>query len=1403
MIYFNCKFKIHRIIILAIVFFLIRSPLSAQYRSISVSTERVIGPDLLFDRFYSSNGLPDDRIRSIFQDSKGFLWIGTMNGVCKYDGYKFIKYYKNNKKNSISGNWAYAICEDKEHNIWIGTKEGLSKFDSQKETFCNFQNEKGNPSSLMDNIINTLQFDKYGKLWIGTPKGLTKFDPNSQSFIRFNCYPFNINVSKIIKSYGDFIWIATHDGAVHYNVASGKYQFYKIPVKSNSYGDKFWSMLEENKDLFLTTGKDGLIRLTYNIVKNDYNEFEYINTFSGSKENLMNTEVFDICKSNTGVFWLATGKGLAKIQQLNSTTRNITFYRTNPLNNQSISNNQVFKVFIDETNVLWCGTELGLNKLDLHLLPFNYFTFTDKNAKDQIRSISSKDGLDIWLGTSKSGLYKYNISSGLSQHLMFSSSGSFFNCNRSLFIDNNQIWAGTLSGVINLTMALGRSYKQEMEEHAVFALLKDSKENLWIGAKNGLYKITKFGKKINYLSQPSISENLNYEFVRAIYEDHNGIIWIGFENGGLSFLNQKTGIFTPIRTNAKGEKVFGSTVFAIIEYPENVIWVGTESGLNKITILKASNNVLSYSIKNYFEENGLLDKSVNGLIADDRGNLWISTIKGLVKFNIKNELFQNYLSNINFNPSCYYKFNNHCFLFGSTDGFVMFDPAVITTDTNAPRVVIADLKLFNKSVSINEKINGDIILKKSISDTKQMTLNYHNNQFTLDFTALHFSNPKENMYSYKMEGFDKDWIPTNSLQRSATYTNLNDGTYTFLVKASNYSGKWSGKPVELRIIILPPPWKSWWAILLYFILFNVLLYIIIRYFIIQTKQHQQIEFEQKEIKQLKSINQMKIRFFTDVSHEFRTPLSLIVGPVEELLSLENLNGSVKSKVQLIYRNAKKLLYLIEELMTFQKMESGMLKLKPMIMDIVSFIKEVHNNFLTLARTKDITFNLEVDEEKYFLSFDPSKMEMILNNLLLNAFKFSNPGGKINIKISKHSKKSIPVNLTGTAIEWLCISVEDDGKGITKEESKHLFERFFSETPIKGIGVGLSLTKNLVELHKGHIIAESEPGVLTCFKIFLPLDEMNAIADYSITEKHEQLYITEDDISLLTDEHLTSEVDLPNTGSEDTYSILLVDDNPEVLDYLEMIFKNKYHVAKVENGIKALAYIKEKIPDLVISDLMMPEMDGIELCKSIKTDINISHIPLILLTSKSTIEDRLEGLQSGADDYIQKPFHPNILKVRVEKLIEAQKRQIEKLKANWGAIIPKNITKNPQDEKFLCKVIDSINTNMNNEDFSVEELGNMVFMSRSNLFRKLKAITGKTPIEFIYYVRIKRSMELLLERKLDISEISYEVGFKNHSSFTKSFKKQYGKSPSVFLNDILTQQKSSLGISNANSEASRK
>ena len=1338
---------------------------------LAVSGGNVIVPDLLFEHFSSKNGIPDDRVRTIFQDHKGYLWIGTMNGLSRYDGYSFKRYFRKKQTNSVVGNWTYAFCEDDRNMLWIGTKEGLSRFDPQTETFTNFRHNPADTSSLFCDQINTLLYDKRGQLWIGTPQGVTRYNPVTRRFRRLTGFPFNTVIRRIIPSAGDFIWIATDAGPVRYNTRTDQYELHRLTVRPNPYGDRFWSLLEDNRHLYIGTGGDGLIRLHYDEQRGVYDRFEPLDKVPGLRQ----AEVFDIRKGADGSFWLGTDRGIMRLDQPASPTPQLQQYRHNPLSEKSISNDRVYTLFIDRTNVLWSGTENGINKLNLQLLPFRYFTFSSQRASDQIRSLWLAPDQQIWLGTAQSGLYRYNLRNGTTQTFRFGSNTGFRNHYRSVFMDaGGSLWLGTLSGAVRVLPDAPSQARPILNGAAVFAFLQDRAKNIWIGTNNGLYTIKPDGSYTRFVPAGS-----GGQFVRSLYEDRQGHLWVGFENIGLYRFDPANGRFLPVRGRQASEQLVGKTVYTIIEHPRNVLWVGTESGLNKVTLQGQTGQAVQVAVKTYQEEDGLPDQSVNGLLTDRRGNLWISTIRGLARFNPQTGQCQVFLPSLAFTHGCQFAIGDKL-LFGASEGFVLFNPDEIRTDAPLQNVVLSDLRIFNKEVAIGAVFNGDTILNRSPDNASEITLNHLNNGFTIGFTGLHLSDPGQSRYAYRLEGFDRDWIQTGAANRSATYTNLNPGTYVFLAKAANSAGQWNRQPARLRIRILPPPWKTWWAIGLYILAFNVLLYVFVRYLLTLSRQRQQLRYEQLEKEQMQNLNQLKLRFFTDVSHEFRTPLSLIVAPVEDMLAGENLPSMLREKMQLIQRNCRKLLQLIDELMTFQKMEQGMLKLNPEPLELVGFVETTGKNFMFLAEQKGVVLRLTSEVPALRIWADAGKLEKIINNLLSNALRFTPAGGAVRVHIRFPDE-----GVSASATDWIQLTVEDTGSGIRPEALVRLFERFYqADEHAGGTGVGLSLTKSLVELHGGTITASSEPGIRTCFIILLPVNQnipgglpaIAALPPAGETPNAEQRQAV---LQAVADEDGSAE------GTSRPL-LLLVDDNAEILNYLELAFQDAYAIRRAENGKQAIERIHEEEPDLIISDIMMPKMDGITLCRTLKSNLATCHIPIILLTARSMVEQKIEGLTVGADDYFPKPFHPGLLRVRVEKLIEFRRQLLARFQAA-PEVLPKELTRNPLDEAFLQKVVDSTMANLSNEDFSVEELGELVNMSRSNLFRKLKAITGLTPTEFIYQVRLKHARELLLERRLNMSEISYEVGFKTPSSFTKAFRRHFGKAPTDYLNDWLQNQ----------------
>ena len=1334
-------------------------------------------PDLLFSHYTSRDGLPDNRIRTVFQDKKGFLWIGTMNGISRYDGYTFKKYYKSHAAGSISGSWSHVICEDPSANIWVGTLSGLNLFDVKTEQFTSFRHIPGEPNSLLCDRITALQADRSGKLWIGTEQGLATYRPADKKFHTYEKYPFNRKICKIIPSADDQIWIATSEGIIHYDTRNNQYQFYKLKVKPDPYGDLIWTIFEDQHHLYIGTSSEGLVRLNFQPETNTYGGFTYLNDFA-SGASLEHTEVFDICRSADGSFWLGTNRGLAKMEHPGEPSASLMFYKNNPSSSQSLSNNTVYKVFIDQTNILWCGTEYGLNKLDLNLLPFRYFTFKDPQAQDQVRSIVTTDGENIWLGTAKYGFYKFNIRSNVTQTIHFDNEQSPYNSHRSIYADQHNIWLGTLGGALRLNTRNPNASPKEINGSAVFAFLKDSRGNLWLGTNFGLYQLKPDGDWVRYTHNEKDPRSLSAAFVRSIYEDHNGLIWVGFETSGLSYLNPATGQFTRITRNARGEEVSGNIIFSLLEYPAGVIWAGSESGLNKISFSKNNSGQYHYSIKNFGEANGLSDKSVNGILADNKGFLWIGTIKGLLRFDIRNERFRNYLPSLDFSFSCAYKFNEHQLFFGSSEGFVMFDPNKVSQNDFLPRVVISSLRLFNKEVEIGGTYNGDIPLKTAITETPGITLGYRNNVFTLGFAGLHFSDPYNNTYAYRMVGFDKDWITAKSTDRTATYTNLDPGTYYFKVKAANSSGKWNETPVVLKVHIIPPPWRTWWAYMFYILSLALVIRVIMRYILLHSRQKHELAMEHKMRIKEEEMHQKQLSFFTNITHELQTPLTLINGSVERVVQRTGPQVQGKSPgppyyLSLIHQQSSRLTYLVNQLLDFRKAEAGYLQNHYEYLDISGLLQNIANLFLPLCEEKKLDYDIRINSE--ILGWlDKDKLEKIVFNLLSNAFKHSVKDQQIIFAVS-HAENHVE------------ISVSNSGCELGKEELNRVFDQFFTGQHARrnkiSSGIGLAFTHQLVGLLKGQITVSNQSDWII-FKATLPLlqeppDPNDSPHAYRPSYLLRSIAVAQRPVCQLPAIENNKRALIAELEQQDKKTILIVEDEPAIRYLLKDLLSDHYIVYEAEYGRAALDLLRTTLPDLIISDIMMPEMSGLELCNKVKESSDTCHIPFILLSALGSVDHKTEGYDAGADAYISKPFDTQHLLVRVRKLLEYRERLHSLFKKDdfSGRIEEEGLVDG--DKKFLSNLVSIIEDNLEETSLDAAFLEAKLVMSKMQLYRKLKALSNMAPAEFIKYIRLKKAAHLLQSTQLTVSEIFYQTGFNNQSYFFREFKKRYNYPPNEF------------------------
>jgi signal transduction histidine kinase/DNA-binding response OmpR family regulator len=843
---------------------------------------------------------------------------------------------------------------------------------------------------------------------------------------------------------------------------------------------------------------------------------------------------------------------------------------------------------------------------------------------------------------------------------------------------------------------------------------------------------------------------------------------IGTNEGGLNRFNPSKGTFKSFNfTKGIGK----NTVLAIYENKKGNFWVGTfRSGIH---LFDRDKGVSVYSIT---KKDGLANNQIMSILEDDSGNLWIATYIGLSKFSqqthsVTNLHFPDVDQNMFYNSAL--KTSSGEMLFGTFDGFIMIHPDSIKDDPVPPQVVISNVSLFNKP---EEKLEYEGF----ISELKELNLSYNENDLRFDYIGLHFGEPEKNQYKYLLENFDDDWIDAGS-QRNATYTNLNAGEYVFRVTACNRDGIWNEEGASLKIIIPPPFWASWWAYSLYVMFAFGLLYGVRRYELNRTHLKNQVKLDEVKLKEREETDKMKSRFFANISHEFRTPLTLILGPTEKILS-KSADDETQKQLSLVKRSANRLLGLINQLLDLSKLEEGKLELRTSKSNIVPFIKGLTMSFESIAERKDITLKVKNSSDEIEMYFDKEKMTKIMTNLLSNAFKFTPRDGQIT------------VSLTETNTNTVDIKIRDSGIGISEEELSKLFDRFYQVDSSftreqEGTGIGLALTKELVELHRGIISVDSKLGSWTEFTVTLPVGrkhlkdeeiiEENVIlspAKSGINSAKNLLEINEIDPSHFDKLSVTENDDDVN---EDRNILLVVEDNYDVREFIKDSLGNEFQIEEASNGEQGVRKAEQIIPDLIISDVMMPKMDGNELTKTLKNDEKTSHIPIILLTAKSEQESRLEGLETGADDYLTKPFDAKELQIRIKNLISIRRKLQEKFSTGDYVPVKRSDEKKLSnlEEQFMCKVMEVIKNHLSEEEFSIEQFGKEVGMDRVQLHRKLKALSGKSPSNYLRSVRLVRARKMIEEQKGNISEIAYSVGFSSPQYFTRCFREEFGYPPS--------------------------
>ena len=1337
-----------------------------------------------------SEGLSQSTVTCIFQDKKGFLWFGTRNGLNRYDGVKFTTFENNvSDSTSISHNYITSIFEDTKGNLWVGTMEGgLNLFNKEKETFTHFKSSS-KLGSISHNNITCIYEDHKHRLWIGTENGLNYYEPARNNFVFFryvNKKPQSIysnNISAIFEDSHFNLWLGTKEGGL--KLFDQKYQkFISYLNQENNpqsiSNNVINAVFKDSKNHIWVGTQNGLNRLVETPKGVIFERYQHEKHDPNS---LGNNVIVCLSEDLLGRIWIGTQ--LNGLYIYDQTKQTFTNFYPDPLRQYSISSNSVWSVFRDKMGAMWLGVRnRGINKWDYHHKQFTHHSVSvagnQKLNNNDVTCFQEDELGNLWIGTDGGGLNYFDKKTNQYTRYFYNpknknSLGS--NAVISLYIDKKKkLWVGTWGGGLNLFDKTTQTFKHYLSTSSkgtstkgenVYAIYEDSYGNFWVGTYYDglhLYDPTTDSFK-RFLNEPNTPNSLGSNLISVIFEDSRKNLWIGTNGGGLDKLNRQKGVFSFTHHKFDGNKLgqIGSNLInTITEDSKHNLWVGTSKGLYKFDYGK---NIFT----EYSKENGLPDNVINCLLEDPKGFLWISTNQGRAKFNPISQKFVNYsvadgLQSPEFLKGAFFKSKSGAFFFGGINGYNSFYPANIQDDRSQYPLYLTELSINNRLIKPSE---NDSPLEKHISETQAITLSHDNNNFSIGFASLNYSAPNA-QFAYMLEGYDEVW-QTTRMDRSASYTKVPSGSYVFKVKRMDTNDY---TEVQLRVDVLPPWWKTWWAYLFYCVIVIVSLWWYRQLIIKQLRLENDLKIEHVERTKIQELERLKSSFFAKISHEFRTPLTMILSPLKDMYH-EQFDGNYKNQYQLMIRNSERLLRLINQLLDLSKLDSGKMVLTTTTFNLLDFLKPIFLSFEPFAKKKGLNYVLQCEDESIFVLADADKLEKIITNLLSNAFKFTEVGHIIlSIKAIEESTFS---DLSRR--QSIQINVSDSGIGISEDNLGYIFDHFYQvvhhQATYEGSGIGLSLTKELVELHQGTIIVESQIGKGTSFQMVLPIrtePEQKRVLNHGYTPDLEP-------ISMVDGTALTF---VDNVSEEQQALILLVEDNDDVRNYLHVRLCKKYNVIEATNGAEGLQLSLEKMPDLIISDIVMPQMTGVEMCRTLKANVQTSHIPIILLTAQTDSVNKIEGLETGADDYVFKPFDSNELEVRVKNLIQSRRLLAERFSQSRKLVLePSEITITPLDEIFMQKVLACIEANIADSAFRVEDLSKELGMSRMPLYKKIKALTGQTAVEFVRNIRLKRAAQLLKQQQLNVAEITYEVGFTDLQYFRTCFKKEFGVSPSEY------------------------
>ncbi|MFH6768602.1 response regulator [Gaetbulibacter aquiaggeris] len=1303
----------------------------------------------VIDFITTKQGLSHNYVSSIVSDDLNIKWIGTENGITKYNGYDFDYIKPSKDYDGLLNENIEVLFKDRDNNLWIGTKSGgLSYLDIKNNTIKNFNHliDLENEGDLR--VISLSQDDK-GNIWIGTwSKGVFQIDFQNEKLLQ----QFK-TVSPVYTIVNDF------NGNVWYAINKRLYKYIPIEDKRETYdfNNFITDILPDafRKKIWITTsGLNNKKLFNYNYVSNGIEtiETEVVSEFSKKlfldKDHHLwiGTWGYGVYKSNTEI------TQFDKIELL-------------PRNSQktSANYNTILNIHQDKNNILWLATANGGL---VRLVENNGFKNADKlidnpELEGHLNTLSVyRNNNTLFVGTVFSGVY---YGKDLSQLKQIKEVGNIRIYN--LYEYDEKLFIGTSKGFFIFDLVLEKIIFSSDIINKATSFHVDNERNLYIGSQQqglAIVKLDSINYKEAYVLYSENSTNkqkLESNRITGIQEDLNHNIWIGSYNG-LHLFNQKEKTF--INQSLLLKEKLPSVIINSISLKADNIWLATPSGLFKLNYRNEKLELLESITK----ENGLNSDFICAVTFDNNSNIWFSTHTEIVKYNEVNKTILSYgdingVKSTSFNNSSFYNYKNEQIYFGGIDNITFFNPNTVTNINSVPEIIFTNLRINNNLIQYKK---GSKILDNNINYAKEIKLTHNDNFFSTTFVANDFLGKLNIKYRYKLEGYQDSWIDLQD-RNEINFAGLSPGNYSLKIEASRDNQIWSA-PKSINIIMLTSPWKSTLALIGYLI--GIIL--IVTYFIksnnTKLKLKNKLEIARIDKEKEIELTEAKLNFFTNISHEFRTPLTLIIGPLKEILENEKLSAKALKNLNLIDRNTNRLLNLINQLLDFRKADHGLLKLDVSKGNFVRFANEVFLYFKEAAKTKDIKYKFKTSQEEIIFPFDRNKMEIVLCNLLSNAIKYSQPGDRVTLKVDVNN-------------EYCIFSVKDTGIGIKSEYLGKIFDRFFqiksgNTARMIGSGIGLTFSKKIVELHYGTIEVTSEKNIGSEFTIKLSMDPKlygEALNDNFLNTDNINAYNTKD-------------FELPvknlNINAKD-HSVLIIDDNLDILNYLNDILSDNYKVLQAENGDLGYEMASTEIPDLIISDVMMPGKDGITLCKELKSHINTSHIPIILLTARTSTVFEIEGLKTGADDYITKPFNANVIKARIASLLENREKSRAHLlnKVRFEPTVDELHPEADTENAFINKAILLVENNLDNLEFGIENMVDDLHMSQSTLYRKIKSLTGLSLTAFIRSVRLKKAAHLIISSDLNLNQIAYEVGFNDYKYFKTSFKKQFNCLPSKY------------------------